>query len=232
MELKKKISVITFILVIGVTIFSWGQETVVTESQSDINNSNIDLILLNGTGAPITAIEIRSKQDKNVYALNSIMFEDQKAFGIDLPAQMEIQSKFQVIIKYGKKVAKTKKIEIEKKVDNIVPVYLLNIKGKDSTIPLAAGVAAGSAATAGIAATGTAIVSGAGWAMTAFNLTGPGAAALTGVLAWVGSAVGGGMAVGVATVAAIPLAIGGTVFGTWYLLKADTLVLTKVLVQP
>lgn len=87
MELKKKISVITFILVIGVTIFSWGQETVVTESQSDINNSNIDLILLNGTGAPITAIEIRSKQDKNVYALNSIMFEDQKAFGIDLPAQ-------------------------------------------------------------------------------------------------------------------------------------------------
>ncbi|MGI5065866.1 hypothetical protein [Treponema putidum] len=57
------------------------------------------------------------------------------------------------------------------------------------------------------------------------------AGALTGTLAWVGSAVGGGIALGIATVAAIPLAVGGGVFGLWYLLGADRLILTEVQIE-
>ena len=196
--------------------------------KSFAEKNDVDLIFLNGTGEVITAIEIRAKENKNVCAISDISVEDQKPIGIDLPPQMENLKQFQVIIKYGKRVAKTKKIEMSGKVNNIPSKYLLTIHGKDSTIPMVAGALAGGATTAGVAATGTAIISGAAWATTVFNLSGAGAGALTGVLAWIGSAVGGGMALGVATVSAIPIAVGATVFGLSYLLKSDTLILTRV----
>lgn len=193
--------------------------------------NDVDLIFLNGTGESITEIEIHSKENKNVCAISDVLVEDQKVIGIDLPTHMENLKQFQVIIKYGTRIAKTKKIEISGKVNNIPSRYLLTIQGKDSTIPIAAGAIAGGATTAGVAATGTAIVSGAAWATALFNLSGAGAGALTGVLAWIGSAFGGGMALGVATVSAVPIAIGAGAFGLSYLLQSDTLLLTRVEIE-
>lgn len=55
--------------------------------------------------------------------------------------------------------------------------------------------------------------------------------ALTGTLSWIESAIGGGIASGVATIAVIPLAVGGGVFVLLYFLGADSLILTEVQIE-
>ncbi len=127
---EKNIGILVLCLVLCGRIFS-------QENKINVNN-DADLIFLNGTGERITDIEIRSAESKGICSMSNIVFEDQKALGIDLPSRMEKHNKFQVIIKYGKRTAKTKNIEIVCKKNNIAPTYLLTIAGKDSSIPLAA----------------------------------------------------------------------------------------------
>lgn len=195
--MKKNIGILVLCLVLCGRIFS-------QENKINVNN-DADLIFLNGTGERITDIEIRSAESKGICSMSNIVFEDQKALGIDLPSRMEKHNKFQVIIKYGKRTAKTKNIEIVCKKNNIAPTYLLTIAGKDSSIPLAAGAIAGCA---GIATVG--------------------AGALPVMFAWIGSLIGGGLGAGVAVVAAVPLAIVSGVFAVTSLLTADKLILTRV----
>ena len=150
--MKKNIGILVLCLVLCGRIFS-------QENKINVNN-DADLIFLNGTGERIPYIEIRSAESKGICSMSNMVFEDQKALGIDLPSRMEKHNKFQVIIKYGRRTAKTKNIEIVCKKNNIAPTYLLTIAGKDSSIPLAAGAIAGGAGVAVVAAVPLAIVSG------------------------------------------------------------------------
>jgi hypothetical protein len=177
-------------------------------------------VLANGTGATITEIQIKPSKkkyhnNKNICAYQNIVVNDQQSFPVKLPEQMNDIDSFDIILKYGKKNAKTKKsLTIEN--TNKVPLYVMSIKGKDSTIPLVSGAVGGGATVVGI---GT----GLGISVAAY-----GAGGFTYYMALIGSVVGGGMVAGAAIVAAAPLIVGGGIVTAVMLLSADTLVVTNV----
>jgi hypothetical protein len=79
------------------------------------NVAQIDMILANETGETITEIEIKPskakyKNNKNVYAIQNISVFNKSSIGIDLPPLMKTMDSFDIVLKYGKKNAKTKKV--------------------------------------------------------------------------------------------------------------------------
>lgn len=184
-----------------------------------------DFALWNGTGEEIQAIEIQSKKDNIACSIEKISIPDKGHFGFKLPDNMKYKDEYQIIIKYGNRRAKVKKAQISTDGSS---QYLLTIKGKESSIPLAVGVTAGGLAVGGIATTARASVAGAPWAMIVFNTTGPGIGALIGTLAWIGSLFGGGVATGVGIVSAIPVAGAIGALAITKMLQADKLIVTPL----
>jgi len=212
--MKKCIFVFMTLMIIG--IFSiYGQE-----QRFEAENKIPDFTLANGTGDVITYIEIRPSKkkypnDKNVCALQNIILNDQQSMPFFLPEQMKGLDSFDIVLQYGKKIAKTK-ISISVERTNKIPLFIMNIKGKNSTIPLVSGAAGGGATAIGI---GT----GLGISVAAY-----GAGGFTYYMALIGSIVGGGMVAGATVIATVPLLVGGGVFALIYFLSADTLVVTNI----
>jgi uncharacterized repeat protein (TIGR02543 family) len=170
-----------------------------------------DFLLANATGTTITQIEIKPSRktyanDENVSVFKDIRLLDKQQFAVFLPESMWDIFYFDIAVKYknGKDNAKTKeRIHIVYEKD--ISLFVMHIKGKDPTIPLAGGgVAAG-----GIAGTAVALGS---------------AAKIASALKVVGTVVGGGMAAGVGVVAAVPIVIGATIFA----ILPDTLIVTQI----
>jgi hypothetical protein len=161
--------------------------------------SNPDFVILNGTGSTIGEIQIvpsakKYPKNKNSYAVQDLELKDTGAFEVRLPNQMRGMDSFDMVIKYGKRNAETKKsIEIDR--NAALPLYVLNIKGKESSIPLLTGVGSAGALAAGI---------GFGFATTCAAY---GAGGVAYYLALIGSVVGGGRAAGTAVIAAAPVAV-------------------------
>jgi len=200
-----------------------GKETAHQEQEAEF-------VLANGTGDSITEIEIRPSQkkyrgNKNVCALTELNVPDTAVFAVSLPPQMKSMDSFDLIIKYGKKTAKTKQSIVLKKNGANAPLFVLSIKGKDSTIPLIAGGTGAGATAAGIGITAAALKAGAAWALLLTNSgTFGGAAALAEALTMIGSSMVGGIAV----VAAAPVVVGGGIFAAVMLLSAKTLIATPI----
>lgn len=98
--------------------------------------------------------------------MEKISIPDKGQFGFKLPDNMKYKDEYQIIIKYGNRRAKAKTAQISTDGSS---QYLLTIKGKESSIPLVAGITTGGLAVGGIATTARAIVAGAPWAMIVFN---------------------------------------------------------------
>ena len=220
MLLRKNSFFVLSVCLIGMALPLFAQEKKVVQ---------VDMILANGTGAEITEIEIKPskakyKNNKNVYALQNISMADQSSVGIDLPPVMKTMDSFDVVVKYGKKTAKTKQIFSLEKKANETPLYVMSIKGKNSSIPILSGVGGAGVTAAGIGGffAGAAAGVPAIMAITGSQAVGAGAIAELLVL------IGGSMVGGVAIVAAAPVVIGGGIIAAVYLLSAKELVMTKI----
>jgi hypothetical protein len=216
---------VLFFLLLPLFVFSGGNsetkdESVSTQTIAQRSAEQPAFTLANGTGAIITEIEIKPSQkkykgNKNVYALQNITLQDQSSLAIKLPSEMKVMDCFDITVKYGKKVAKTRK-SVTVEISNKVPLLVFSIKGKDSTVPLISAAGGGGAVAAGIG-TGLAITTAA-----------YGAGGFTYYMALIGSVVGGGMVAGATIVAAVPLAVGGGIFAGVMLLRADDLIVTNI----
>jgi hypothetical protein len=196
----------------------------VLQAQSQIGQgATPDFILGNGTGAPITEIEIKPSKkkyggNKNVFAYKDINVSDMANLSVFLPENMKSLDSFDIILKYGKGRAKTKKsLVIDKTGKN--NYFVAKIKGKDSSIPLITGGVGAGATTVGIGVVAIGLKTGAiaiGQAV--------GAAALTEALVVIGGSIVGGLMV----VAAAPVVVGGAIFGGIMLFTAKELEIIKI----
>jgi len=214
-------------------LFAGGEKEAESSLVTSTKTEKADFVIGNGTGDIITEIEIRPSQkkykgNKNVCDLQGLSVPDQAVFGISLPPQMQGMDSFDMVVKYGKSTAKTKKSFTLVQGSTDTPMVVLSIKGKDPTIPLIAGGAGAGGTAAGIGITAAALKAGTAWAIALTNSGAIGAGALAGTLAWIGSIVGGGMVAGIAIVAAAPVVVGGGIFAAVMLLSAKTLEVTPI----
>lgn len=210
-------------------------ETIITEDLTVHANwvRRPDFLLVNGTGSIITEIEIQPSKktypnNSEISGFQNISLNDTEMFAIILPQTMWEILYFDIAVKYknGKDEAITKERVHVASVSNDgkVPMFVMHIDGKTSSVPLVGGAIGAGATAAGIAVTGVALSSGAlmlGQAV--------GAAAITEALAMVGGVVGGGMVTGIGIVVAAPVAVGAAIWAIITIFNpADTLLVTEV----
>lgn len=188
------------------------------------NRDSPDFILANGTGSKISKIQITPCNEKypnngKEFNLDRLDFEDTGVLSIFLPADMKRFDTFNISVQCGfKKFRTTQSIDTSKSFWGRPQLLDLSKRGRDSTFVAATGAGVGGAiAVAGIGAT---FITGVA--------TNGAAAYVTWALASAGSVVGGGMAAGVAVVAAIPLAaaavVGGIAWGIYNLFPGELVV--------
>ena len=191
-----------------------------------------DLFIANGTGEIISEIQIRPSKkaypkDKNVCVFQNLTLNDKETFTVNFPSTMRGMDSFDVVLKYGKKTAKTKKsVTILRQGEN-VPKLIANIDGKPSSIPYAFVGAGGIAAGAGAAVATTAISAG-GVAVVNFAAAGTtiyGGAAIVSTLTAIG---GGSLATGVGVIVAVPVLTAAGILAAINLFSDDTLILVQV----
>jgi hypothetical protein len=220
MFLRKRSVFVLFFCFIGSCFQVFAQEQKIAQ---------VDMVLANGSGDVISEIEIKPskskyKNNKNVYALQNISIADKSSVGIDLPPVMKTMDSFDIVVKYGKKTAKTKKSFTVEKNGSESPLYVLSLKGKNSTVPIIAGVGGAGVTAAGIGGFFAGAAAGVPAIMAITGSQAVSAAAVTELLV----IIGGSMVSGVAIIAAAPVVIGGGIFAAVFLLSAKELVLTKI----
>jgi hypothetical protein len=188
------------------------------------NKDHPDFLIANGTGSTIKKIQIVPSAEKypnsgKEFNLNDVKLEDTGVLSIYLPDDMKRYDMVDITIQCGWRKFNTKQsVNISKSFFGKPPMFDFSKKGKDSTFLAATGAAAG----------GAIAVGGIGSVFLTGVATNGAAAYVTWALAGAGSVVGGGMAAGVAVVAAIPLAaaavVGGIVWGISGLIPGELVV--------
>jgi len=195
-----------------------------------------DFIIANGTGDIISEIEIRPSKklypkDKNVCVFQNLVLNDRGILNVELPSTMKEMTSFDVVLKYGKKTAKTKEsLTIIR--NGGTPTLVASVAGKPSSIPYAIVGAGGIAAGVGASAAATAISSGGmviGASVVNFAATGAvvyGGPAVVATLTAIG---GGSLATGVGVVVAVPVLLTAGALAAINLLSTDDLIIAQIL---
>jgi hypothetical protein len=188
------------------------------------NRDRTDFFIANGTGSTISKIQIIPSAEKypnsgKEFNLSGVKLDDTGVLSTQLPDDMKRYDTVDITVQCGWRKFETKQsVDISKNFWGRPKMLDFSKKGKDSTFIAATGAGAG----------GTIAVTGIGTIFLAGVATNGGAAYVTWALATIGSVVGGGMAAGVAVIAAIPLAaaaiVGGIAWGISALIPGELVV--------
>lgn len=185
------------------------------------NKDSPDFIIANGTGSTISKIQITQSvlTKPKEFNLNDVKLKNTGVLNIYLPENMKNIEMVDITVQCGLRKFKTHQaVNIKKGFFGKPQLLDFSKKGKDSSFLAATGAGVG----------GTIAVGGIGAAFITGVATNGGATYVTWALWEVGSVIGGGMAAGVAILAAAPLAAaavaGGIVWGVTSLFPGELVV--------